>query len=1169
MIKVLSVILVLAVMLAGLPITITAGTAEEHPFYELYPSDDICPVVELGERRTVSVDEAYYCYRFIPSKTGWYDFSTDGISENKIEVYFSLSIYNADWEYINGRDCDYDDTFVFAHMTAGSTYYCLVYSDFYQEESYEVFVEKMPSAESITITAGYSIEDYVGNNRWLNVSYEPKNACVDLSWTSSDETVATVASNGMVRLVAPGTATITVTSASGLTDTCAVTVSEIKSLTLDTPVTIPANSKSCLSKFIPEETASYGFLSSVDSDCYADGWLELYDENMKVIEGESSDDKYFCRLDHDLTAGKVYYIKSYFCCYSDGIEANYQLKVIKTVLPTAIEIEPAGECDFYRGSSLTLVCVPTPEDALMKGIKWSLSSDSNAAEIDYSWGDRCYLSLNTPGEVTVTAQVGEMSDTYAFTVKEYDPISVGSVYTIPCSYDDTFRSFVPALDGAYRFTATFDAPEEEYLWPDGRIVLSDSQMSWLNSSWFGERACTLVYDLKAGETYCLSVYAMREGYDNYGLTVEKLPDLSELKISSSTGTQGYPFSDLRLECDVLPEGSFANVTWSSSDLSVATVESYGMSAYINLKSPGTAQITASALNGTVSDSVAITVLEPDPLTLSEALQVPANGSTNCNSFTPEEDGWYRFTVSPDSDDQNWFFTYYPVIRTNDLNGVETFSDDNSIDCWLRAGTAYYFFSGICNDESDHYSIIVEELIDATSVVIDQGDSIEGYAGFSSCLTCTLSPGNANGHEMVWSSSDDSVASVYDNGNSVQLYYHSAGTAKVTVTAAQGVTDVIDVTVLAPTVMTLDAVYTAAPSEAREQSYFSFTPEKDGYYDLVIFDDDDYDIGTSMYLYQQYYYADTSSDVSGDRIIRYYFDQGETYSFCSLRYTGTNAYRLMMRESLTADSIGFVSGGVLNGFVGETYYLDVETFPAFSLTDYLQVVNSNEDVVECWYYSNSKQLRCSLMAAGTATVTLSSESGLNAVCNITVYDADSCDEISLGETKTVSSYSNISDAYYRFTPAESGEYTFYSYGSDSAETYGAIYDGSFGFLNDDAGWNTQNPNLFSVSTWMKAGSTYILSTSPMKYKASEKPVTYKVAVKKKITPINGDADGDGNVGIMDATMIQRYLAMYSAKDPEWITLCGDVDGNGLSIMDATAIQRFLARYADPYQIGQPK
>ncbi len=65
---------------------------------------------------------------------------------------------------------------------------------------------------------------------------------------------------------------------------------------------------------------------------------------------------------------------------------------------------------------------------------------------------------------------------------------------------------------------------------------------------------------------------------------------------------------------------------------------------------------------------------------------------------------------------------------------------------------------------------------------------------------------------------------------------------------------------------------------------------------------------------------------------------------------------------------------------------------------------------------------------------------------------------------------------------------------------------------------------------------------------------------------GDADGDGEITIFDATTIQRYLA--SVISEEYIDLAAaDVSGDGVDITDATYIQRYLASLKIPYLIGE--
>ena len=65
---------------------------------------------------------------------------------------------------------------------------------------------------------------------------------------------------------------------------------------------------------------------------------------------------------------------------------------------------------------------------------------------------------------------------------------------------------------------------------------------------------------------------------------------------------------------------------------------------------------------------------------------------------------------------------------------------------------------------------------------------------------------------------------------------------------------------------------------------------------------------------------------------------------------------------------------------------------------------------------------------------------------------------------------------------------------------------------------------------------------------------------------GDADGDGEITILDATAIQRYLAGIIGE--EYIDpAAADVSGNGVDITDATSIQRYLASMETPYPIGE--
>ena len=66
---------------------------------------------------------------------------------------------------------------------------------------------------------------------------------------------------------------------------------------------------------------------------------------------------------------------------------------------------------------------------------------------------------------------------------------------------------------------------------------------------------------------------------------------------------------------------------------------------------------------------------------------------------------------------------------------------------------------------------------------------------------------------------------------------------------------------------------------------------------------------------------------------------------------------------------------------------------------------------------------------------------------------------------------------------------------------------------------------------------------------------------------GDVDLDGEVTILDATVIQRVLVEMIEDSDGHILRYGDIDGGGLSIMDVTFIQRYLAQMDDGYPISE--
>lgn len=89
-----------------------------------------------------------------------------------------------------------------------------------------------------------------------------------------------------------------------------------------------------------------------------------------------------------------------------------------------------------------------------------------------------------------------------------------------------------------------------------------------------------------------------------------------------------------------------------------------------------------------------------------------------------------------------------------------------------------------------------------------------------------------------------------------------------------------------------------------------------------------------------------------------------------------------------------------------------------------------------------------------------------------------------------------------------------------------------------------------------------------YSVTSDIVTMRFISDKPVSPyIIGDADSDGDVTVIDVTLIQRKLASFPISGT-FSDQAADVDGDGdVTVLDATFIQRFLADMEVPYPINE--
>ncbi len=208
----------------------------------------------------------------------------------------------------------------------------------------------------------YSVK--TGKTLSLNVIVKPSSlANSKLTWSSSDENIAIVDANGVVKAIKEGTVTITVTSSNGKVAKCTINVTnddiELQKINLNTnEMTLKVGDSNQIIATISPENATFGNLTWTSSDesiakVDANGVVKAIKEGTVTITVTSSNGKKnTCKVIVKPNTIDV-----------EKIEVN----------PTNINIE--------NGSTVKISVNILPSNATDKTITWS-SSDENIATVD-------------------------------------------------------------------------------------------------------------------------------------------------------------------------------------------------------------------------------------------------------------------------------------------------------------------------------------------------------------------------------------------------------------------------------------------------------------------------------------------------------------------------------------------------------------------------------------------------------------------------------------------------------------------------------------------------------------------------------------------------------------------------------------------------------------------
>ena len=657
--------------------------------------------------------------------------------------------------------------------------------------------EKIYPVENISIDKN-SATLFEGEILTLFANITPENATnKNVTWTSSDTSVAMVA-DGKVTALKAGTTTITVTTEDGgKTAICSITVNaKVSSISLDkTQVSLTEGDTTTLIATINPSNATNKNV----------GWSSSNTSVATVSNGK-------------VTAVKAGTAIITVTTEDGGKTATCTVTVNENIYPVEGISLNQSTTTLYEGDSLSLTATISPSNATNKNVSWK-SSNTSVATV--SNGNVTAVKAGTT-TITVTTEDGGKTATCNVTV-------IAKVAGV--SLD---KSSATLLEGeTITLTATINpsnATNKNVTWSS-----SNSSVASVSNG--------VVTALKAGTTTITVTTEDGGKTATCSITVnEKIYPVSGISLNKSTLTM-YENENYTLTATITPSNATnKDVGWSSSNTSVATV-SNGVITALNV---GTTTITATTVDGGMTASCNITVLakvtsvsldkyeatlcENETITLTATISPnhASNKNVTWNSsntsvasvsngvVTALKAGTTSITVKTE-DGGKTATCYVTVIAkvsniflnktsasltegdtltltatitpSNATNKNVTWKSSNTsvakvsngVVTALKAGSTTITVTTEDGAKTATCQVTVNaKVYPVTSVSLSKSSTTLTEGG-TITLTATINPSNATNKNVTWSSSNSSVASV-SNGVVTAL---KAGTATITVTTVDG------------------------------------------------------------------------------------------------------------------------------------------------------------------------------------------------------------------------------------------------------------------------------------------------------------------------------------------------------------------------------------------------
>ena len=426
----------------------------------------------------------------------------------------------------------------------------------------------------------------------------------------------------------------------------------------------------------------------------------------------------------------------------------------ETIAVTGVMLSKTS-VELTEGESIRLAATVSPGNATDKTIIWS--SDNETVATVSSAGD---VVAKVPGiaNISVKTHDGGMTATCRVTVVS-KKISVSGV-----SLDNATLSMIEGETRILKAAVTpEDATDKSVTWSSDNTSVADVTSTGVVVAKTPGTATITVKTNDGGKTADCRVTVQSKIVSVYGVS------LSDYYLSM---TEDDTYA---LTATVMPEDATdKTVTWSSSNTDVATVSSEGL---VTARSEGSAEITVKTNDGGKTATCSVTV---------KAKVIPVAGiSLDISSVTLNvgQTQVLAATVSPDNATDK-------TVTWNSSNVVVASVSAEGVVRAVSAGTAT--ISATAGNFTADCSVTV--VMSVASVSLNKTElTIE--KGKSETLTATVSPSDATDKTVTWQSSNNTIATVDQNGRVTAV---GAGSAVITVTTNDGSkTATCNVTVVIP------------------------------------------------------------------------------------------------------------------------------------------------------------------------------------------------------------------------------------------------------------------------------------------------------------------------------------------------------------------------------------